>query len=97
MIHDVFLNTNNFFWCVFKVRFVFNPYHAGFLFYYHVHHRASLDAHIHTLLLVPVFSGSASSMLEVFIRDNVILELFRACMFVLQGSWFYQVTNKRKH
>ncbi|XP_029304873.1 transmembrane protein 45B [Cottoperca gobio] len=63
----------------------------GFLFYYHLHSRPPLDAHIHSLLLVPVFAGSASTMLEVFIRDNVILELFRACLFILQGSWFYQI------
>ncbi|XP_070699654.1 transmembrane protein 45B [Pempheris klunzingeri] len=63
----------------------------GFLFYYHVESRPHLDAHIHSLLLVAVFSGSAGTMLEVFIRDNIILELFGACMFILQGSWFYQI------
>ncbi|XP_029030001.1 transmembrane protein 45B [Betta splendens] len=63
----------------------------GFLFHYHVHSRPPLDAHIHTLLLVPVFAGSACFMLEAFLRDNVILELLGACLFVLQGSWFYQI------
>lgn len=63
----------------------------GFLFYYHVHNRPALDAHIHSLLLVAVFVGSASTMLEVFIRDNIILEMLTACMFILQGSWFYQI------
>lgn len=53
--------------------------------------RPILDAHIHTLLLVAVFSGSASIMLEVFVTDNIILELFGGGMFILQGSWFYQV------
>lgn len=69
----------------------FLPPSSGFLFYYHVHMRPILDAHIHTLLLVAVFSGSASIMLEAFIKDNIILELFGGCMFILQGSWFYQV------
>ncbi|XP_012710751.2 transmembrane protein 45B [Fundulus heteroclitus] len=63
----------------------------GFLFMYHVHGRQPLDAHIHTLLLFAVFAGSAGTMLEVFIRNNLILELFRADMFILQGSWFYQI------
>ncbi|KAF7205752.1 transmembrane protein 45B [Nothobranchius furzeri] len=63
----------------------------GFLFYHHLHGRELLDAHIHSLLLVAVFCGSASIMLEVFMRNNVILELFGAGMFILQGSWFYQV------
>lgn len=66
----------------------------GFLFYYHVHSRPILDAHIHTLLLVAVFGGSASTMLEVFLRDNIILELLRGCLLILQGSWFYQVIGK---
>lgn len=57
-----------------------------------MHSRPPLDAHIHTLLLVAVFSGSASALLEVFMRDNVIVELFGSCMFILQGTWFYQVT-----
>lgn len=69
---------------------------AGFLFYYHVHNRPPLDAHIHTLLLVAVFGGSASTMLEVFVRDNIILELLGACLFILQGTWFYQVITKRR-
>lgn len=63
----------------------------GFLFYYHVHSRPHLDAHIHTLLLVAVFGGSFSTMMEVFIRDNIILELLRAGFFILQGTWFYQI------
>uniref|UniRef100_A0A3Q3H3A0 Transmembrane protein 45B n=1 Tax=Kryptolebias marmoratus TaxID=37003 RepID=A0A3Q3H3A0_KRYMA len=63
----------------------------GFLFYFHVHGREPLDAHIHTLLLVAVFGGSASAMLEVFVRNNIILELIRAGLFILQGTWFYQI------
>ncbi|XP_068600572.1 transmembrane protein 45B [Brachionichthys hirsutus] len=63
----------------------------GFLFYYHVHSRPLLDAHIHSLLLVAVFIASASAMLEVFIRNNIILQLFQGCLFILQGSWFYQI------
>lgn len=63
----------------------------GFLFYYHVHMRPHLDAHIHTLLLVAVFGGAACYMLEVFIRHNIILELLGAGLFILQGTWFYQI------
>lgn len=63
----------------------------GFLFYFHLDGRPPLDAHIHTVLLVPVFAGSVSFMLEVFIKDNIILELFGAAMFILQGTWFYEI------
>ncbi|KAF6728896.1 Transmembrane protein 45B [Oryzias melastigma] len=62
--------------CVFK----HSPVPAGFLFYFHVHARPPLDAHIHSLLLFPVFAG-----------DNILLELSGACLFILQGSWFYQI------
>ncbi|XP_051960538.1 transmembrane protein 45B [Xyrauchen texanus] len=63
----------------------------GFLFYFHVHNRPPLDQHIHTLLLVAVFGGSASTMIEVFMRDNTALEFFRCSLAILQGTWFYQI------
>ncbi|XP_062817341.1 transmembrane protein 45B [Anolis carolinensis] len=63
----------------------------GFLFYFHVHNRPMLDQHIHTLLLTAIFGGSISILLEVFLRDNVILELFRSSLTILQGSWFWQI------
>ncbi|KYO35754.1 transmembrane protein 45B isoform A [Alligator mississippiensis] len=63
----------------------------GFLFYYHVAHRPMLDQHIHSLLLVAIFGGAVSIFLEVFLRDNVTLELFRASLAILQGTWFWQI------
>ncbi|XP_053313598.1 transmembrane protein 45A [Spea bombifrons] len=63
----------------------------GFLFYYHVHGRPMLDTHIHTLLLVAIFGGSLCIFLEIFHRGNIILELFRSSLCILQGSWFWQI------
>ncbi|CAM5171697.1 unnamed protein product [Eretmochelys imbricata] len=63
----------------------------GFLFYYHVLHRPMLDKHIHSLLLIAVFGGAFSILLEVFLRDNIVLELFRASLTILQGTWFWQI------
>lgn len=63
----------------------------GFLFYFHVHMRPPLDTHIHSLLFVAVFGVAASTLLEVFMRDNIILELLRVSLTILQGSWFFQV------
>ncbi|CAL8267626.1 unnamed protein product [Merluccius merluccius] len=63
----------------------------GFLFHYHLHSRPMLDTHVHTLLLVPVFAGAANAMLQVFLRDNIVLELLLAGLFFLQGSWFFQI------
>ncbi|KFU93546.1 Transmembrane protein 45B, partial [Chaetura pelagica] len=63
----------------------------GCLFYYHVLHRPMLDQHIHTLLLIAIFSGACSTLLEVFLWDNIVLELFRAGVTILQGTWFWQI------
>uniref|UniRef100_A0A8D0E548 Transmembrane protein 45B n=1 Tax=Salvator merianae TaxID=96440 RepID=A0A8D0E548_SALMN len=63
----------------------------GFLFYYHVVNRPMLDQHIHSLLLTAIFSGTLCTLLEVFLRDNIVLELFRASLALLQGTWFWQI------
>ncbi|XP_058271581.1 transmembrane protein 45B [Hemibagrus wyckioides] len=63
----------------------------GFLFYFHVHSRPALDQHIHSLLLVAIFCGAASTMLEAFLQDNALLEVFRCSLAILQGTWFYQI------
>lgn len=64
---------------------------AGFLFYHHVHNRPPLDQYIHSLLLCAVFGGALSIFLEVILRDNIVLELFRTTLVLLQGTWFWQV------
>ncbi|XP_005989884.1 transmembrane protein 45B [Latimeria chalumnae] len=63
----------------------------GFLFYFHVHHRPPLDVHIHSLLLIAIFGGAISILIEVFLRDHIILELFRTSLAILQGTWFWQI------
>ncbi|XP_074833046.1 transmembrane protein 45B-like [Carettochelys insculpta] len=63
----------------------------GFLFYYHVLHRPMLDKHIHGLLLIALFGAAFSILLEVFLRDNIVLELFRTSLTILQGTWFWQI------
>lgn len=66
---------------------------AGCLFYYHVLHRPMLDQHIHSLLLITIFAGAGSILLEVFLRDNIVLEMFRAHITIVQGTWFWQVCS----
>ncbi|KAL1023425.1 hypothetical protein UPYG_G00040660 [Umbra pygmaea] len=63
----------------------------GFIFLYHLHGRAMLDVHIHQLLLYSVFGQALLSFLEVFHRGNILLELLRASLTILQGSWFWQI------
>ncbi|XP_036132909.1 transmembrane protein 45B [Molossus molossus] len=66
-------------------------FNEGFLFYHHVHNRPPLDQYIHSLLLCAVFGGALSIFLEVFLRDNIVLELFRTTLVILQGTWFWQI------
>lgn len=50
-----------------------------------------LDVHLHMLLLYAVFGGAAVAFLELFYRGNILLELLRCTLTLLQGSWFWQV------
>lgn len=66
-------------------------FNEGFLFLYHLHGRSMLDVHVHLLLLYAIFGGAVVSFMEVFHRGNIILELLRCTLTLLQGSWFWQI------
>ncbi|XP_026854661.2 transmembrane protein 45A [Electrophorus electricus] len=66
-------------------------FNEGFLFLYHLHGRDMLDVHIHMLLLYATFGGALTCLLEIFHRGNILLELLRASLCLLQGSWFWQI------
>ncbi|KAM3875627.1 transmembrane protein 45A [Diretmus argenteus] len=66
-------------------------FNEGFLFLYHLHGRMELDVHVHQLLLFAVFGQALTALLEVFHRGNIILELLRCALTLLQGSWFWQI------
>lgn len=70
---------------------------VGFLFLYHLHGRTMLDVHVHQLLLYAVFGSAAIAFLEVFHRGNILLEMLRCTLTILQGSWFWQVNLKKAH
>lgn len=66
---------------------------AGLLFCFHDYSDAALDQHLHSLLAMAIFAGALCALLEVFLRDHVILETFRTSTFLLQGSWLWQVSG----
>ncbi|XP_032382684.1 transmembrane protein 45A [Etheostoma spectabile] len=66
-------------------------FNEGFLFFYHLHGRSMLDVHVHQLLLFAIFGEAVVAFLEVFHRGNIILELLRCTLTLLQGSWFWQI------
>ncbi|KAM9848436.1 transmembrane protein 45A [Aulostomus maculatus] len=66
-------------------------FNEGFLFLYHLHGRVMLDVHLHQLLLYAIFGGALVAFQEVFHRGNLILELLRCTLTLLQGTWFWQI------
>lgn len=66
---------------------------AGLLFCFHDYSDVALDQHLHSLLAMAIFAGALCALLEVFLRDHVILEAFRTSTFLLQGSWLWQVSG----
>ncbi|NXP02779.1 TM45B protein, partial [Thinocorus orbignyianus] len=63
----------------------------GLLFCFHDYSDGALDHHIHSLLALAIFVGAFCALLEVFLRDHVILETIRTSSFLLQGSWLWQI------
>ncbi|NWX11629.1 TM45B protein, partial [Aegotheles bennettii] len=63
----------------------------GLLFCFHDYSDAALDHHLHSLLAIAIFAGALCVLLEVFLRDHIILETFRTSSFLLQGSWLWQI------
>ncbi|XP_077463890.1 transmembrane protein 45A [Stigmatopora argus] len=66
-------------------------FNEGFLFLFHLHGRSALDVHLHMLLVYAIFGGAVVAFLEVFHRGNILLELLRCTLTLLQGSWFWQI------
>ncbi|XP_009693958.1 PREDICTED: transmembrane protein 45B-like [Cariama cristata] len=63
----------------------------GLLFCFYDYSDAALDHHLHSLLALAIFAGALCALLEVFLRDHIILETFRTSSFLLQGSWLWQI------
>ncbi|XP_070808570.1 transmembrane protein 45B-like [Pituophis catenifer annectens] len=58
---------------------------------YHISQRPMLDQHVHSMLLIVIFPSVATCFLQVFVHDNMILDLFAVCLALLQGTWFWQI------
>ena len=65
---------------------------SGFVFYNHTHGREMLDIFVHKLLVLVIFLTGLIAFLELFILTNITVELLRISFFLLQGSWFWQVS-----
>ncbi|KAL4677195.1 hypothetical protein H8957_008260 [Semnopithecus entellus] len=63
----------------------------AFIFYNHTHGREILDIFVHQLLVLVIFLTGLVAFLEFLVRNNVLLELLRSSLILLQGSWFFQI------
>ncbi|XP_012879591.1 PREDICTED: transmembrane protein 45A-like isoform X1 [Dipodomys ordii] len=63
----------------------------GFIFYNHTHGREMLDIFVHQMLCLVVLLAGIVSFLEFLTKNNVLLELLRSSLLMLQGTWFWQV------
>ncbi|XP_017914850.1 PREDICTED: transmembrane protein 45A isoform X3 [Capra hircus] len=64
---------------------------TAFVFYNHIHGREMLDIFVHKLLVLVIFSTGLVAFLELFIQANITVELLRTSLFLLHGSWFWQI------
>ncbi|XP_076974701.1 transmembrane protein 45A-like isoform X2 [Tamandua tetradactyla] len=63
----------------------------AFVFYNHTHGREMLDIYVHQLLVLVVTVTGLVAFMEFLMWKNVLLELLRSSLILLQGSWFWQV------
>ncbi|KAL2805183.1 transmembrane protein 45A isoform 2 [Daubentonia madagascariensis] len=63
----------------------------AFIFYNHTHGREMLDIFVHQLLVLVIFLTGLVTFMEFLLRNNVLLELLRSSLILLQGTWFWQI------
>ena len=63
----------------------------GFLFAFHLHSRAPLDIHLHTLLVYAICGCVLSTCLEFARPEQVLFTYGRILFTFLQGTWFWQI------
>lgn len=63
----------------------------GFLFYFHLDGRSTLDSHSHCIIYVVCFGTSIVFLAEAIWLECGMLGLLRCFLVILQGSWFYQI------
>ncbi|XP_053421706.1 transmembrane protein 45A isoform X2 [Nycticebus coucang] len=63
----------------------------GFIFYNHTHGREMLDIFVHQLLVLVVLLTGLVAFMEFLLRGNILVELLRESLILLQGTWFWQI------
>ncbi|XP_042115369.1 transmembrane protein 45A-like isoform X1 [Peromyscus maniculatus bairdii] len=63
----------------------------SFIFYNHTHGREMLDVFVHQLLVFTTILTGLVTFMEFLAKNNVLLELLRSSLIILQGTWFWQI------
>ncbi|XP_044796924.2 transmembrane protein 45A-like [Bubalus kerabau] len=63
----------------------------AFIFYHHTHGREVLDIFVHKLLVLVICLTALVTFMELFMQAKITVELLRISLFLLQGSWFWQI------
>ncbi|XP_035130116.1 transmembrane protein 45A isoform X2 [Callithrix jacchus] len=77
--------------CLIKLMLSNALFVEAFVFYNHTHGREMLDIFVHQLLVLVILLTGLIAFLEFLVRNNVLLELLRSSLTLLQGSWFFQI------
>ncbi|VDO82258.1 unnamed protein product [Schistosoma mattheei] len=64
-----------------------------FLFLFHLHHRNPLDVYLHILLTGMIILGILVSVVELLNPHEPIYGLIRSWTYLMQGTWFWQVSS----
>lgn len=64
-----------------------------FLFLFHLHHRNPLDVYLHLLLTGMIILGILVSVVELLNPHEPIYGLIRSWTYLMQGTWFWQVSS----
>lgn len=68
------------------------PPPLAFIFYNHTHGREMIDVFVHQLLVFTTILAGLVTFMEFLTKNNVLLELLRSSLVILQGTWFWQVS-----
>nr|XP_012598583.1 transmembrane protein 45A-like isoform X1 [Microcebus murinus] len=65
----------------------------AFIFHNHTHGREMVEIFVHQLLVLVIFLTGLVTFMEFLLQNNVLLELLRSSLILLQGSWFFQIDS----
>ena len=68
------------------------PPPLAFIFYNHTHGREMIDVFVHQLLVFTTILAGLVTFMEFLTKNNVLLEILRSSLVILQGTWFWQVS-----